>query len=156
KNTTNNISKKMLSYSLRMDIGTNFKNHNLNFSSEYGATTMNNEDDWYKSLRLLLSYRYKTVSLNAQASLNPQHIYEAIQAAESNNKANSYSIYSSYSFTAFNEKLKASLSTGLNYSTIYKNFNKNFNASIEYEWTNTWAVTASGAYSGFKSANFST
>src|SRR5690606_1735322 len=110
---------------------------------------------WYENLRLLLSYRYKKISLNALASFNPQNIYEVIQSTETQNKVNNYSLYSSYSFTAFNQKLKANLSGGVNYSNTYRNFNKNINANIEYKLANTWSITGAGNYSGFKSESFS-
>ncbi|TCK85128.1 porin family protein [Albibacterium bauzanense] len=155
KNITNRIENKMLSYNIRADISTGFGKHNLSLSSEYGLSNVNNEDDWSKTMRLMLSYRYKNISLNAIANLNPQNIYDAIQAIQSKNKSNNYSLYSSYSFKAFNQKLIANLSGGLNYSAIYSNFNKSLNANVEYTVMNNWALTAASSYSGFKSENFS-
>ncbi|HUH18722.1 hypothetical protein [Albibacterium sp.] len=155
KNNTNNLNQKLLSYSLKMDISTHLGTHSLNFSTEYGSSSIDDGKNWYKNLRLLLSYRYNKISLNALASFNPQNIYEVIQSTESKNKVNNYSLYSSYSFTAFNQKLKTNLSGGINYSNTYGNFNKNLNANIEYKLANTWSLTGSGSYSGFKSETFS-
>jgi hypothetical protein len=155
KNNTNNLNREMLSYSLKMDLSTRIRNNNLSFSTEYGASSIDKGGSWYKNLRLLLSFRYKKISINALASFNPQNIYEVIQSTESQNKVNNYSLYSSYSFTAFNQKLKANLSGGINYSNTYQNFNKNINANIEYKLANTWAITGAGSYSGFKSESFS-
>lgn len=155
KNITNNIENKLFSYNLRTDIGTVFGKHNISFSSEYGLSNINKKDSWSKNMRLMLSYRYKNLSLNALANFNSQNIYDIIQSIESNNKSNNYSLYSSYSFAAFNQKLAVNLSSGLNYSQIYNNFNKNINANIEYKVANNWAITAASNYSGFKSESFS-
>src|SRR5690606_21780334 len=135
-----------------MDVGTAFGEHKLNFSTEYGTVKVNKKDGWNENLRLLLSYRYKNISLNALVHLNAQNIYEINQ---SSNKSNNYSLYSSYSFKAFNENLKVNLSSGLNYSGIYQSFNKNINASIEYKLANTWAITSSNNFSGFQTSSFS-
>lgn len=155
KNISNQIENKLLSYSIRTDIGSRLRDHSINFSSEYGLSNINNQGNWFKTMRLMLSYRYKNISLNALANFNSQNIYDIDQSIISDNKSNNYSVYSSYSFTAFNKKLAANLSGGLNYSAIYDNFNKNFNASIEYKIINNWAITAATSYSGFKSENFS-
>lgn len=155
KNISNHIMNELFSYNIRTDIGSHLGKHSLNFSSEYGLTNINKQDDWSKTLRLMLSYRYKNISLNALANFNSQNIYDVIQAIESKNKSNNYSIYSSYSFKAFNQKFTANLSGGLNYSAVYSNFNKNINANIEYKIINSWAITAASYYSGFKSENFS-
>lgn len=156
KNIINDLKNELITYNLRADLSTTIGKHGLNLSSEFGQSNINKQQkNWSKSMRLLLSYRYKNISLNALANFNSQNIYDVIQAIESNNKSNNYSLYSSYSFAAFNQKLIANLSGGLNYSAIYSNFNKNININTEYKVADSWAITAAGSYSGFKSENFS-
>ncbi|MEM8521253.1 hypothetical protein RCH19_001243 [Flavobacterium sp. PL12] len=151
KNINNLINEGILSYRFRTDIGTAIKSHRINLTAEYSYSEALKTLYKFSSFKTTLSYSFKNFSLNGTAQFNPNTIYDLNYFSESSDNFINYSAYSSYNFSALQNKIKGYLSAGLYYSELYNNINQNANANIEYKITESWAATGYANYSNYQS-----
>ena len=153
KNISSYINEGLLSYRFRATVGTFIQAHSLDLSLEYSYSEASETNLKFSSLRSMLTYRYRGLSLNGTMQYNPYNINDLNYYSQNNEDFINYNIYSSYNFTTLKKSLTGNLSAGINYSELYKNINQNLNANIEYKITPSWASTAYFNYSNYASLN---
>lgn len=151
KNISNFINEGLLSYRFRSTVGTYMKAHSIDLSAEYSYSEASESDYTFSSLKTLLTYRYKSFSLNGTAQFNPNNINDLNYYSEATKNYINYSLYSSLSFRALQKSISGNISAGINYSELYNNVNQNINTNIEYKITPSWAGTAYANYSNYES-----
>lgn len=141
----------MLAYRMEATMSTSFGSQGVNISTAYAYAHESLNQQWFHSLRLTMSYRYKGISVNGSAQWNPNNVFDLNTYYNVNENFATYNLYTSYHLQAFQNKLKGSLSAGVNYTQLYKNINYNINGNLEYSISNIWSTTGYFYYSKYKS-----
>lgn len=151
KNIANFSSNELLSYRLRSNIGTSFRQQSLSLSMEYSYSKRNLNPDWFYSFSSTLSYNYKNFSLNGSLKANPNDVIELNSYNTTNKDFINYNLYASYRFQTLNNTLTGSVAAGTNFSGLYKNENQNLSGNLEYKITASWATTAYANHPDYQS-----
>lgn len=146
----NSFVNELISYGFRGQIGTSFNGHNIDLSSEY-SYSKTPDLPWFQSLRAILSYRYRGISINGTAQYNPNNVIDLNNFILGNEDFFNYNIYAAYNFQTLNNTFSGSIAVGINYSELYNNTNKTLNGNLEYKFSPSWAATGYGNYSEYKS-----
>lgn len=149
----NGIDNTFLSYRLRSDLGTTLGSHGLNFVVEYSYSRPGIENAWLEGLKSNISYRYKGLYINTTFQYNPMDITDFRQLGKEKAFRN-YSLNTSYSFASPDNKLRGTVTGGLNYIELYRSVNQNLNGNLEYKFANTWAATGFVNYSRYQTKKF--
>ena len=151
KNINSTVNNEFLSYRLRTDISTTFGMQGINLSAEYSYSKAGDLISWFPSFRSTLSYRFRNFGLNGSIQANPKDVIELNQFNNTNEDFIGYNVYASYNFQNSNRSFSGSITAGTNYSGLYKNKNQNLTGNLEYKFSSSWATTAHGTFSNFKS-----
>lgn len=151
KNINSTRYVEFLAYRLRTDVNSSFGMHGVNLSAEYSYSKAGELIDWFPSFRSTLSYRFQNFGLNGSIQANPKDVIELNQFSNRNENFVSYNVYASYNFQNPDRSFTGSITAGTNYSGLYKNNNHNLTGNLEYKFAPSWATTAHGNFSNFKS-----
>lgn len=129
----------------RINIGRSFNRHNLNFSWDGGLSKFNNSTNTIFAQRLIFSYAYKMINLNAMADINPTNAYD-LNWYTGGTFVN-YSTSLGLKLNALRNKLDGFLNVGYSFMNVQKTDNIYVNANMDYKLSPRWSLTGMAYYS---------
>lgn len=151
KNINSSIYRELLSYRLRTNISTTFSKQAIHFSAEYSYSNSGQELEWFNSFNVNISYHFYNFGINGSVQVNPKNVIELYQYNLINENFVNYNFYASYNFQTKDKSFSGSVTAGTNFSGLYENQNQNISCNLEYQFANSWATTAYGNYSNYRS-----